>query len=227
MPNNTFPILIVSPVSGQPNYGYISSNPQQQGFSQIQTNIFTFFNSVNYSFTGPFGNTGVIYGTTIPTTNVIDVSDYNSHIFQTSVYNISQSFTQSVSQSVVGNNTIIYTSYFSKSFTNSTSSFSVSSSIDGLNWVGEFSYVNFYPTTASSSFIYSSTTSQSFSGTNTSSYSSSFTNSIYPYYSNSTSSIFRTSSPHRVRYFMGTYSSSYSGSGGINAIGSIYLISGQ
>ena len=116
---------------------------------------------------------------------------------------------------------------FTNSFTNSTSSFSVSSSIDGLNWVGEFSYTNFYPLTTSSSFTYSSTTSQSFSGINTSSFSSSFTNSIYPYYSNSTSSIFRPTSPHRVRYFIATYTSSYTGSGGCNVIGSVYLVSGQ
>ncbi len=119
MPNNTFPILIVTPVPGQPNYGYINPNPQQQGFGQVETNIFTFFNSVNYPFTTSFGTTGIIYGAVGNVTSALDVSDYNNFAIQPDVSG------------------------------SGTSTFSVSSSVDGLNFIGEFSVAYISSTSAS------------------------------------------------------------------------------
>jgi hypothetical protein len=85
--------------------------PQQQGFGWVTTLINALFNNINYPVTTPAGSF-LYYGTNIsPTTSTIDVSDYNTHAFSSLV--------------TVGSG-------------NSTGSVYVSSSIDGLNWVGDF-----------------------------------------------------------------------------------------
>ena len=95
--------------------------PQQQGFGWVTTLINAFFTNVNYPVNSPVGPL-TYYGTSTPTTAAIDVSDYNNCVFQM---------------------------YISASGVN-TNTFTVSSSIDGLNWVGEFSLSG----TATSSSIY-------------------------------------------------------------------------
>jgi hypothetical protein len=94
---------------------------QQQGFGWVTTMINALFTNVNYPVTSSIGSF-LYYGTNTPTTSAIDVSDYNNCVFQMSI-------------SASGTNT----NYFY-----------VSSSIDGLNWVGEFTASG---TTASSSIF--------------------------------------------------------------------------
>ena len=88
---------------------------QQQGFGNVTTLIFPFFNSSSVPITNSFG-AFTFYGTTVPTTNSIGVSDYNNHVFQASV-----------SSGSLG-----------------TGSFNVQSSIDGVNLVTEFSVSNMF-----------------------------------------------------------------------------------
>lgn len=95
--------------------------PQQQGFGWVTTLINAFFTNVNYPVNSPIGSF-LYYGTYTPTTSAIDVSDYNNCAFQM---------------------------YISASGTN-TNTFMVSSSIDGLNWIGEFTLSG----TATTSSIY-------------------------------------------------------------------------
>ena len=87
--------------------------PQQQGFECVTTLINTFFNSVSWSVSTVVGPF-LYYGTTTPTTIAVDVSDYNNHVFQ---------------------------AYLSSPTGSATGNIFVSSSLDGLNWVGEFSFV--------------------------------------------------------------------------------------
>lgn len=87
--------------------------PQQQGFGYVTTLVNTFFNSINYPVTNSIGSF-LYYGTVTPTTSALDVNDYNNHAFQ--------AYLSSPTGSAAGN---IY----------------VSSSMDGLNWVGEFSFI--------------------------------------------------------------------------------------
>jgi hypothetical protein len=94
---------------------------QQQGFGWVTTLINALFINVNYPVTSSVGSF-TYYGTNTPTTAAMDVSDYNNCVFQM---------------------------YISASGAN-TNNFYVSSSIDGLNWVGEFSLSG----TATSSSIY-------------------------------------------------------------------------
>jgi hypothetical protein len=86
---------------------------QQQGFGFITTLINPFFISFSYPVTSSVGSF-LYYGTTTTTTSSVDVSDYNNHTFQAFV------------TASVGGTGSIY----------------VSSSIDGLNFVGEFSFVS-------------------------------------------------------------------------------------
>jgi hypothetical protein len=94
-------------------YGAVPVN-QQQGFGDLTTLIYPFFVTRNFSVTSSAGSF-LYYGTSIVTTSSIDVSDYNNHVFQS----------------------------FVTSSGASTGSMFVSSSIDGLNWVGEFSFAGF------------------------------------------------------------------------------------
>jgi hypothetical protein len=103
--------------------------PQQQGFGYITTLINPFFVSTNWTVTNLCGNTFVYWGTTVPTTASAEVSDYNNHAFQAFV------FSQTTMSSA------------------NTASIYVSSSIDGYNWVGEFSHTT---SSYSSSFTTSS-----------------------------------------------------------------------
>jgi hypothetical protein len=102
-------------------------SPQQQGFAYVTTLINALFNSINYPVTNSLGSF-LYYGTVAPATASIDVSDYNNHAFQ--------AFLSSPTGSAAGN---IF----------------VSSSVDGLNWIGEFSF-------ATSSLTSSLTTSSIF-----------------------------------------------------------------
>ena len=101
--------------------------PQQQGFEYVTTLINAFFTSINYTVTNALGSF-LYYGTTTPVTSYLDVSDYNNHVFQAF---LSGSGTGSMSASIY-----------------------VSSSMDGLNWIGEFSCItsSFTGSTTSSIF---------------------------------------------------------------------------
>jgi hypothetical protein len=90
-----------------------SPAPQQQGFAYVTTLINAFFINISYPVTNSLGSF-LYYGTVTPSTASVDVSDYNNHAFQ--------AYLSSPSGSAAGN---IY----------------VLSSIDGLNWIGEFSFV--------------------------------------------------------------------------------------
>jgi len=89
---------------------------QQHGFGEQTPLINAFFqgqlNSVIYPVTSSIGSY-IYFGAVGPMTSTLDVADYNNHTFQP----------------------------FISSSGNSTGSIFVSSSIDGLNWLGDFSFV--------------------------------------------------------------------------------------
>jgi hypothetical protein len=100
-------------------YGAVPVN-QQQGFGDLTTLIYPFFSGASFYVTNSLG-TWLYYGAVAISTASVDVSDYNNHVFQTSV-----------SASGVA-----------------TGSMFVSSSIDGFHWNGEFNYIGFPTSTAS------------------------------------------------------------------------------
>ena len=109
-----------APYSAQPYpYPKYSYPLYQKGFREISTLIFPFFNQVTASITNVIG-TFVLYELSAGQSSSVDVSDYNNHVFEFSMYSSGSSVTVSGS---------------------ATGSLYVSSSIDGLNWVGEFSTV--------------------------------------------------------------------------------------
>jgi hypothetical protein len=87
--------------------------PQQQGFEYVTTLINAFFTSINYTVTNALGSF-LYYGTTTSATSYLDVSDYNNHVFQ---------------------------AYLSSPTGSATGNISVSSSMDGFNWIGEFAFI--------------------------------------------------------------------------------------
>ena len=83
----------------------------QKGFGDVSTLIFPFFSQVYYPVTSSYGlGNFVIYGATASATSVIDASDYNNFVFQPS------------------------------NSGSGTSTMTISSSVDGLNWVGESAF---------------------------------------------------------------------------------------
>jgi len=88
--------------------------PSQQGFGLVTTLINPFFTNISFPVTNSVGQF-LYWGTTTPVTSSIGVSDYNNHAFSAYIYS-------------------------SASTAPNTSSIFVSSSVDGLNWVGEFSF---------------------------------------------------------------------------------------
>jgi hypothetical protein len=79
--------------------------PIQQGFGYVTTLYHPFFTNINYPVVSSIGSFNY-YGTTIPKTSSVGVLDYNNHSFQA----------------------------FVTGSGNFTSSITVQSSIDGLNW---------------------------------------------------------------------------------------------
>jgi len=87
---------------------------QQVPFGNLTTLIFPFFNTNARPITNSFGQF-LFYGTTVPASSSIGVSDYSSYAIQASV---------------VGSGSI------------PTGSFSVQSTVDGVNMVPEFTVTN-------------------------------------------------------------------------------------
>jgi hypothetical protein len=100
-------------IATYPPIPYGNLNPQQQGCGYITTLINPFFTSVSYPVTTSVGQF-LYYATVIPATSSIDVSDYNNHAFQ---------------------------AFFSSPTGSASANLYVSSSLDGLNWIGEFSFI--------------------------------------------------------------------------------------
>jgi hypothetical protein len=86
---------------------------QQQGFGFVTTLINTFFTSNPYTASNIVGNF-IYYGTSVPATSIQNVSDYNNFSFQ---------------------------AFLTGSSAPASGSITISSSIDGLNWIGEFSLI--------------------------------------------------------------------------------------
>ena len=85
----------------------------QSGYGELSTLIYPMFMGNTYSVLTSYGlGSLTLYATAANTTNVVDVSDYNNFAFQPDV---------------------------SGSSGTQVSYFTVSSSIDGWNWVGDFS----------------------------------------------------------------------------------------
>jgi hypothetical protein len=101
------------------------SNPDlilQQGFGNLTTLIYPFFSTFTYPMTSSIGSF-TYYGTvTSPLTRSVDVSEYNNHAVQ------------------------IFLSASANA--NATSSVTILSSIDGVNWIEDFTFTG---TTISSS----------------------------------------------------------------------------
>lgn len=95
-----------------PNLSLDQSLSSQQGFGNVTTMIAPFFISSSTPITNSVGSF-LFYGTTVALTRSLGVSEYNNHVFQASI-------TGSAAAS---------------------GSFTVLSSIDGVNWNTEFSLI--------------------------------------------------------------------------------------
>jgi hypothetical protein len=96
MPNNTRPITLDPSVPAE------YSNPIQQGFGWVTTLVWSFFNDSSYPVTSPVGSFRM-YGTAIGNTASVDVSEYNTHVFQASTSG-SGRITCSIQSSIDGYN---------------------------------------------------------------------------------------------------------------------------